>query len=414
MIRNFSKLPLAAFLCLLGLISVQFATSGQADSIVRLQQSTPGVRQIGNANISGRLLVGSVGNLGGGIEATCASPTTTSGGAAVAGSDFYSGSQGELGKGSYGVIGSGRPNGSSDTAYGVYGDNGNAPHGSGVYGRTGGPSGSVDVYKVGVWGDTNSGDGVFGSTSFVDGYGVLGVATGSSGRGVVGSADGVTGHNVGVSGVSSSIEGSGIEGFAFASSGETYGVIGTTLSPSGYGVFSNGNFGASGTKSFRIDHPRDPQNKYLNHYCSEGPEPLNIYSGTIMTDANGEAWVQLPDYYDEINKDPRYQLTVIDDSAGPGFVQVKVAKKIRDNRFMIMTSAPNVEVSWEVKAVRNDLWVRKYGAPVETEKSEYEKGKYQRPELYGAPEEMGTDYRADRHRVVKPIQRPKLPQLVRP
>src|ERR1700692_348210 len=74
-----------------------------------------------------------------------------------------------------------------------------------------------------------------------------------------------------------------------------------------YGVFSNGNFGASGTKSFRIDHPSDPLHKFLLHYCSEGPEPLNIYSGNVTTDARGAAWVQLPAYFAEINKEPRYQ-----------------------------------------------------------------------------------------------------------
>ena len=59
---------------------------------------------------------------------------------------------------------------------------------------------------------------------------------------------------------------------------------------------------------------------------------------------------------------------------------------------MIRTSAPNVEVFWEVKAVRNDLYVQKYGAPVEQEKQGIEKGTYQHPELYDAPPTMGIKY----------------------
>jgi len=40
------------------------------------------------------------------------------------------------------------------------------------------------------------------------------------------------------------------------------------------------------------------------------------------------------------------------------------------------------EVSWEVKAVRNDLWMRSVGSPVEVEKVGYERGRYQHPEFY--------------------------------
>ncbi|MFL5752248.1 MAG: hypothetical protein ACJ76F_02485, partial [Bacteroidia bacterium] len=61
-----------------------------------------------------------------------------------------------------------------------------------------------------------------------------------------------------------------------------------------YGVYSNGNFGATGTKSFNIDHPKDPQNKFLRHFSMESDEVLNVYRGTIVFDANGEALVTLP------------------------------------------------------------------------------------------------------------------------
>lgn len=150
--------------------------------------------------------------------------------------------------------------------------------------------------------------------------------------------------------------------------------------------------GAAGTKAFRIDHPFEPLDKYLLHYCAEGPEPLNIYTGVVTTNKRGEAWVELPEYFEAINTSPRYQLTVLDDEASEGFVQVKIGKKIRDNRFMIMSSAPEVEVSWEVKAVRNDRWMQKYGAPTEVEKPAGERGFYQRPELYDAPPAMGADF----------------------
>lgn len=208
-------------------------------------------------------------------------------------------------------------------------------------------------------------------------------------------ASAASGTTIGTYGETNSQTGYGIYGIATTSSGINYGVFGTTNSSiNGWGVYAIGRLGASGTKAFRIDHPLDPENKYLMHYCAEGPEPKNIYDGTVTTDARGRAWVHLPDYFAKINKDPLYQLTVVDDSEGPGFVQVKVARKIRGNQFLIMTSAPNVEVNWEVKATRNDLWMQKYGAPVEVEKDESERGKFQHPELYGLPAERGSAYGA--------------------
>src|SRR5204862_8172314 len=104
----------------------------------------------------------------------------------------------------------------------------------------------------------------------------------------------------------------------------------------------------------------------------------------------GYAWIDLPDYYKEINKDPLYQLTVVDSSAD--FVMAKVTCKIAGNRFQIRTSKPKTEVCWRVDAVRNDLRVQNHGAPVEVVKPESDKGRYQHPDLYGAPPEMDINY----------------------
>ena len=60
-----------------------------------------------------------------------------------------------------------------------------------------------------------------------------------------------------------------------------------------------GDVSISGTLSkggggFRIDHPLDPENKYLSHSFVESPEMLNVYRGTITTDDSGDATVELP------------------------------------------------------------------------------------------------------------------------
>jgi hypothetical protein len=51
------------------------------------------------------------------------------------------------------------------------------------------------------------------------------------------------------------------------------------------------------------------------------------------------------------------------------------------------------EVSLYVMAVCNDRCFCNYTAPSEMLKPEGERGKFQRPELYGMPAEMGIDYR---------------------
>jgi hypothetical protein len=101
----------------------------------------------------------------------------------------------------------------------------------------------------------------------------------------------------------------------------------------------------------------------------------------VVTDAQGYATITLPAYFESINRDFRYQLTVIDDS--DDFVLAKVVREIQNNQFVIRTSKPFVKVSWRVEAVRNDLWVQRYGYQTEQEKPKEHQGKYLHPELYG-------------------------------
>jgi|SRR5215217_403139 len=63
--------------------------------------------------------------------------------------------------------------------------------------------------------------------------------------------------------------------------------------------------------SFKIDHPLDPANKYLCHSFVESPDMKNVYDGVVMLDGNGEAEIELPDWFGALNKDFRYQLTAI-------------------------------------------------------------------------------------------------------
>jgi len=160
----------------------------------------------------------------------------------------------------------------------------------------------------------------------------------------------------------------------------------------GYAGFFDGNVHVNGnlsknSGSFEIDHPLDPANKYLYHSFVESPDMMNLYNGTVMLDANGEAVVELPEWFEALNRDFRYQLTCIG-----GFAPVYIAEEISSNHFKIAGGNPGMKVSWQVTGIRQDAWANAHRIQVEVEKPERERGYYLHPELYGAPEEKGIEW----------------------
>lgn len=138
---------------------------------------------------------------------------------------------------------------------------------------------------------------------------------------------------------------------------------------------------SKGGGSFTIDHPLDPANKTLSHSFVESPDMMNIYNGNVTTDRRGEAVVTLPEWFEALNRDFRYQLTVIGQ-----FAQAIVASKIKNNRFRIKTNRPGVEVSWQVTGIRQDAYANRHRIPVEKEKPERERGSYLHPEAFAQPD----------------------------
>jgi hypothetical protein len=154
-------------------------------------------------------------------------------------------------------------------------------------------------------------------------------------------------------------------------------------------IICNGGTGAfsAASKSFRIDHPLDPQNKELWHSCVESDQMKNIYDGLVTTDSSGYATITLPDWFEALNGDFRYQLTIIDDSDSlPDIVSARVVRRIEHNQFTIRTSIGSVAVSWQVTGVRRDPYAQKHRTPVEVEKSSEDKGRYLHPDAYGPAE----------------------------
>ncbi len=218
-------------------------------------------------------------------------------------------------------------------------------------------------------------------------YGMVGSSTSSgsqNGIGVLGESSGGSSNSIGVMGISNGggsgvnagvygkVNGSDANDYAGYFEGSTRVVGNLTVT---------GDMNVAGAKSFKIDHPLDPANKYLVHYCVEAPEAQNVYNGNIVTDVNGNAIVTLPAYFDAINTNIKYQLTVI----GGEFAQVIVSSEVRGNSFTIKTDKPNIKVSWQVTATRNDAYSKAHGFVAEQVKTGAEQGTYLSPELYGQP-----------------------------
>jgi len=138
---------------------------------------------------------------------------------------------------------------------------------------------------------------------------------------------------------------------------------------------------SKGSGSFKIDHPLDPANKYLSHSFVESPDMMNIYNGNVTLDANGEATVMLPDWFDALNRDFRYQLTALG-APGPNLY---IAEEIANGRFKIAGGAAGRRVSWQVTGIRRDAFADAHRIAIEEDKPATERGHYLYPELYGQP-----------------------------
>ena len=384
-----------------GVFGEQTATSGTTYGVYGRAASTDGFGVAGRASATSGI------TYGGYFQSDSTSGRGVFGYASAASGAPYGGYFQTQSTGGYGAFG--YATATSGTTYGLFGQS-DSTTGRGVYGLATAASG--DTYGVYGRSDSTDGRGVFGSATAGSGSTLGGrfENASTSGRGVGGYATAATGLNYGTYGQCSSTSGRAVYGWASATgaSDTPYGVTGSCSTATlGYAVYALGDMGASGTKSFRIDHPSDPENKYLLHYAAESPEVINFYSGKVTLDGRGEAVVELPAYFAGINKDPRYLLTAV----GAPMPMLHVAEEISDEAltageqagpgiapptcwFRIAGGAPGAKVSWEVKALRNDLRVRMHGAPVEREKTGLERGKYQHPEYYGRPPEMGMDYDA--------------------
>ena len=325
--------------------------------------------------------------------------------------------------------------GNSDTGWAVWGG---TLSGTGVAGTgsTGVGTFGESTNSYGVWGRSTTAVGVVGDTTSTNnpalwghhrgsGTGVLG-SGGGGGTGVVGQSP--SGHGVAGNG-STGVYANGSSYGVFATSGsravsaaggvavlavggqDGTGVYGTA-DPGGMAGYFNGPVTVSGNltvvngnKPFKIDHPLDPQNKYLLHNAVESSERKNVYDDVATLDADGSAWVDLPEWFEALNGDFRYQLTAV----GGAAPDLHVAEEIYENRFKIAGGQGGMKVCWQVIGTRKDPWAAANPFEVEEEKSPEDRGRYLQPDLYDAPEEQ----RVRIVPMVGPMEEERLRQMIR-
>jgi hypothetical protein len=313
----------------------------------------------------------------------------------VYGYNYSNGTYGYIGGSDYAVYGYNSYNGS----YGWLGGDG-----PGVYGGSGN--------QRGVYGTSNSSNGVYGESTNANGVegrsqnysGIFGYNGNTLNQGYIGGANygAYAKHN---STANYGILGSSSEGVFGYGNGSSYGVSGYSVSgnaiwggtSTGYAGYFAGNVYVSGTLSkgggsFKIDHPLDPENKYLYHSFVESPDMMNIYNGNVILDANGEAIINLPGWFDTLNRDFRYQLTAI----GAPSPNLYVAQEINNNFFKIAGGTAGAKISWQVTGIRQDAFANAHRIPVEEMKPADERGKYLHPLEHNVPASYGLAYEDNR------------------
>jgi hypothetical protein len=236
-------------------------------------------------------------------------------------------------------------------------------------------------YVIFAEGATNS---ILGKTYTSGGIGVIGqdVGAGTNGTGVRGTSNNGygmfgAGYTYGVYGQANGTNGIGVYGYAYVSGG-------VGISAYGYSKAAtfNGPVDVSGylTKSgggFRIDHPADPENKYLNHEFVESDRAKNIYDGELSFDTSGKAIVEMPSWYKHVSSSGR--LLVMPHDAAPSLA----TKKISEGKWEVSGGTAGMTADYFVISTRSDKWAKDNHPGVEIEKSVDKKGFFKHPEQFG-------------------------------
>ena len=188
----------------------------------------------------------------------------------------------------------------------------------------------------GVWGHTTSAGlnaagvkGTNGITFAMQGYDAAGLRGESKSTGVLGIGEG--------QGVSGSLVASGAE--------QAYGVLGFDSGAVNYGVFSGGDYGGTGAKSFVDPHPTDAS-KVVRYIALEGGEPGTYFRGKARFQ-RGMARIPVPEDFRLVTDEEG--LTVQITPIGP-MASFSVLKA--DLNEIVVQASRNVEFYYLVNGIR--------------------------------------------------------------
>jgi hypothetical protein len=110
---------------------------------------------------------------------------------------------------------------------------------------------------------------------------------------------------------------------------------------------------SKGGGTFEIDDPVDPANKILYHSFVESPDAMDVYDGIATLDSTGAVTIQLPDYFDALNGNVRYQFFALYQA----MPNLYISQEEKNNQFAIAGGVPNGQISWEITGVRHDPYI---------------------------------------------------------
>ena len=172
-----------------------------------------------------------------------------------------------------------------------------------------------------------------------DGLGPAGVIGGSgSETGVIGYTNSQSNGQAGVAGYDYD------DLFICANSGAS-GYLGYRTGNANYGVYSVGNTGATGTKSFLEPHPTDAS-KEIRYVSLEGPEAGTYFRGSGRT-VNGLATIDVPESFRLVSAEAG--LTVVVTATGE-LAQIATISKSLDK--IVIQSSKDVAFDYMVNGVR--------------------------------------------------------------
>jgi len=117
------------------------------------------------------------------------------------------------------------------------------------------------------------------------------------------------------------------------------------------GASRRGDTGPPGPKTFIVDHPDDPENKYLIHSCLEGPEAGVFYRGSGEITNNKCVIIDLPAYVNNLSFDVTINVSPIYD----GHLKMYNFTELEGNSFTVY--GENGRFNWLAIGKRNDILI---------------------------------------------------------